>query len=492
MGVSQSTECCCCTTIEPRCGSTVQVITERCSPLAEIFAVGTAEDAVPSGVSVSETRQHGHTVDRSLFLDGVQDAIQMLVTDNVGVIVSDLSGFTSTTRKHGIVHMASLIIRQRQLVLPMLHRREAIHIGFEADNLIVAFAHVHEAVLAALEMREIIARHNESLADDSVSHFRIKLNGVGVHCGTGLIIDTRGNLHGEAARGAYQLGEDVCEGGNILITRTVKDAIASHQAFVGVSFLEMEVPEEDGGGECFAVAPGCATYVFSSDANIPVPVDDGRYLHKDMLPLARRSAVPPRLETSNHVDIPWQLPTKTVLMFKLVVDSGKLLSKEAAAQFHLPMLEDQLELWSEQQALRILTPCLENGGGTAVEEALWIFSTPAEAVLATVEARRSLRNFKSSASQQLAFDVLGYGLHVGQMLFIEGTDVHWGDPVNTSSKLGQDLATNGDILISDAIMDAVRSDKRCSVLNFEERQLRRSKVNFTCFAVHDAWAGSKK
>jgi len=30
----------------------------------------------------------------------------------------------------------------------------------------------------------------------------------------------------------------------------------------------------------------------------------------------------------------------------------------------------------------------------------------------------------------------GYGMHTGEMLFIEGSDIHWGDPVNTSSKLG--------------------------------------------------------
>ena len=34
-------------------------------------------------------------------------------------------------------------------------------------------------------------------------------------------------------------------------------------------------------------------------------------------------------------------------------------------------------------------------------------------------------------------------------LVIPGTNVHWGDAVNTSSKLGEDIADNGDILISE-------------------------------------------
>ena len=47
---------------------------------------------------------------------------------HVAVLVSDLSGFTSTTRKYGIVHFASVIVRMRQLCLPILKRRGAIYI----------------------------------------------------------------------------------------------------------------------------------------------------------------------------------------------------------------------------------------------------------------------------------------------------------------------------------------------------------------------------
>jgi len=46
------------------------------------------------------------------------------------------------------------------------------------------------------------------------------------------------------------------------------------------------------------------------------------------------------------------------------------------------------------------------------------------------------------------------------MLFIEGTDIHWGDPVNTSSKLGQDIAESGEILIMPPVRDACQKDAR--------------------------------
>ena len=50
----------------------------------------------------------------------VQNFINTDYSDReVAVLVSDLRGFTSTTRKYGIVHFASIIVRMRQLVLPI-------------------------------------------------------------------------------------------------------------------------------------------------------------------------------------------------------------------------------------------------------------------------------------------------------------------------------------------------------------------------------------
>jgi len=42
--------------------------------------------------------------------------------------------------------------------------------------------------MAAIEMQAIIKEYEKSLSHDK-KHFMIKLNGVGLHCGKGLIID---------------------------------------------------------------------------------------------------------------------------------------------------------------------------------------------------------------------------------------------------------------------------------------------------------------
>jgi len=44
-------------------------------------------------------------------------------------------------------------------------------------------------------------------------HFKVKLNGVGLDCGKGVLIDKLGVLHGETFHSAYHYGEDVCEKG---------------------------------------------------------------------------------------------------------------------------------------------------------------------------------------------------------------------------------------------------------------------------------------
>ena len=143
---------------------------------------------------------------------------------SVAVLVSDLSGFTSTTRKYGIVHFASIIVRMRQLVLPIFSKYKALNITTEADNFITIFPDSISAVSAALEMQQILLKYNASLSE-ARQHYKVKLNGIGVGCGVGVLLDNEGKLHGEPANEAYHIGEDICEGGVVLITAAVAEEI---------------------------------------------------------------------------------------------------------------------------------------------------------------------------------------------------------------------------------------------------------------------------
>ena len=141
---------------------------------------------------------------------------------DVAILVSDLRGFTSTTRRYGIVHFASIIVRMRQLVLPIFQKYKAMNITTEADNFITVFPDIESAVSSALEMQKILLDYNASLSEER-QHYRVRLNGIGVGFGKGVIIDNEGKLHGTPANDAYHIGEDVCEGGIILVTKPVVD-----------------------------------------------------------------------------------------------------------------------------------------------------------------------------------------------------------------------------------------------------------------------------
>ena len=112
-------------------------------------------------------------------------AVSVPETDRAGfirfqqsaVLVSDMSGFTSTTRRLGITHFASLIMRMRQLSLPILHVHEALFIGNEADNLIVVLPSPLAAAKAACQIQRVIQQYNDALPP-AKKDFQIILNGV--------------------------------------------------------------------------------------------------------------------------------------------------------------------------------------------------------------------------------------------------------------------------------------------------------------------------
>jgi len=88
----------------------------------------------------------------------------------------------------------------------------------------------------------VLADYANSLEKER-DHFKVKLNGVGLDCGKGVIIDALGVCHGEVFNKAYHLGEDVCEKGSIIFTDNVLEKIKDNPSFENVNFINVE---EDG------------------------------------------------------------------------------------------------------------------------------------------------------------------------------------------------------------------------------------------------------
>ena len=89
------------------------------------------------------------------------------------------------------------------------------------------------------------------------------------------------------------------------------------------------------------------------------------------------------------------------------------------------------------KALDVVRPILRMYNGIELEDVLWIFKDPVDALQAVLHMKKELAKYnKKHPGLGNEMGISGYGIHMGEMLFINKTDVHWGDPVNTSSKLG--------------------------------------------------------
>merc|ERR1712048_1438315 len=124
-----------------------------------------------------------------------------------------------------------------------------------------------------------------------------------------------------------------------------------------------------------------------------------------------------------------------------------------------------------------------------------VFRSSADAVLAAVEGKKVCgeHNVVAHAKGLCPIEIEGWGVHEGSMLCLHGTDMYWGEPVNTASKLGQDLAKHGEILVMPEVKASLTQafadgDDRWRNCYFEKRTLAlpMANVDFRYYCVHTA------
>jgi class 3 adenylate cyclase len=109
---------------------------------------------------------------------------------------------------------------------------------------------------------------------------------------------------------------------------------------------------------------------------------------------------------------------------------------------------------------RLVEPCfLEHGGefvDARADNLLYVFDTPAEALAASLEAetRTAVVN-ENLAIEERLFCAIGIGF--GEILYL-GSGLIQGNEVNLAAKLGEDIAGNGQILLTTAAREALPAD----------------------------------
>lgn len=112
---------------------------------------------------------------------------------------------------------------------------------------------------------------------------------------------------------------------------------------------------------------------------------------------------------------------------------------------------------------RFLAPLLEKQGGTVysqqADNVIASFPEPAAAVRAAVAVQRRLRGYNRGRKDAEQFH-LCIGIHCGRAIQLE--DDVYGDCVNIASKVGEDLAGKGEILVTGDVTRRVKGRFRCT------------------------------
>lgn len=148
------------------------------------------------------------------------------------VLALDMSGFSSSTRREGIISYLAKIRKMHTLSKPLVHQYHGEVIKYEADNLLAVFDDCQQALNAACAIRE-------ACVETGVS--------IGIDYGQVLVIPNK-DCYGDTVNIAFKLGEDIAQQHEILITHAVKERISPHLALIqqeisisGLTFIAYQV-----------------------------------------------------------------------------------------------------------------------------------------------------------------------------------------------------------------------------------------------------------
>ena len=126
------------------------------------------------------------------------------------VLVTDLSGFTKQTKRHGILHFLHVFRRCELICMPILAEHGGTLMKQEADDLIGFFEEPVSALRAAIAIQEATRILNAGLDEDDRVYVCIGLE-------SGPLIRLDDDAYGDPVNVAFKLGEDVAERGEVLI-----------------------------------------------------------------------------------------------------------------------------------------------------------------------------------------------------------------------------------------------------------------------------------
>ena len=131
---------------------------------------------------------------------------------NYAILVMDMSGFSRTTVRYGIIHFLAMIHQMHGMVKPIISECGGTVVKEEADNIFAVFPDVKSAVEAAIDSHKQTVAVNTTLPPEMDIYLCI-----GIGCGDVLMLEKE-DMYGSEFNLASKLGEDLAERGEILLT----------------------------------------------------------------------------------------------------------------------------------------------------------------------------------------------------------------------------------------------------------------------------------
>jgi len=127
------------------------------------------------------------------------------------IFVLDMSGFSRTVQRYGIIHYLAMIRRMRRIVRPAVEENGGAVVKYDADNVFAIFPDPDCALKAAIDVNHDLEIANLVTADESDVYVCIGI-------GHGRILLACDDMYGDEMNLASKLGEDVAEKKEILLT----------------------------------------------------------------------------------------------------------------------------------------------------------------------------------------------------------------------------------------------------------------------------------
>uniref|UniRef100_A0A7S1CAA5 Guanylate cyclase domain-containing protein n=1 Tax=Bicosoecida sp. CB-2014 TaxID=1486930 RepID=A0A7S1CAA5_9STRA len=405
------------------------------------------------------------TVTQQQYGDVVREVVKTRYDGRLAVLVSDMSGFTRLTRKLGAHHFASLIMQMRRLMEPYVHAASPLFCEPHADNYTCIFESAELAVAAAASMYYAVNDYNKSVED---ADYRVALGGIAVSVGDSVTV--RGHeISGPVGDEANYLGEEVATKNSFIVTEGTRRAIDGMPGFEALSFEEdtTDMPIHGDRGEETSRPIKFYRVTLSNSAPLPqlpntptpyaLPADAHEEL-RDFFNLAGQRLAAPSAEEREAIDK--QIRDKYETHHTVVLIAGAAhralvarVGEEAADDLH-------------DIAVAMARGIMQKHGAICAEDSLFLFeSSSLDAFLATMELRQELTLYNAGLPQHERLPVECAGIHAGNILVVQGSAIHWGDPVNIASKMAEDLGSPGQLLVSTVVRDMlVESDIVASML----------------------------